>query len=287
MVWNDKAIIKLTDTNGWTNKAFDMIFGYSGKGYDTPNEKLKAIEGQAADEGKPFGIWYKFSMAYYTGQQYPYDESKWPGMEMDYPLQMLVRAVQNRDCKAVVIEVTDAKDHAGHDNPSWCNFASRIFIKKFQTWLKANKPGCKLYIATSHDWCAKNAPAILNWIHEYQTVVVQEAKLPLVAAFPHADEKPGWIGNSTGWKFWLYRRPSSDDSLLLFSGTPAFLRSEMGMGMVVPPPRPDPVDPDEGDPGKNKVPVIDLGGVEEALGRIVDLCEQMTVDLSAIRSVFK
>jgi GH25 family lysozyme M1 (1,4-beta-N-acetylmuramidase) len=211
-MWKDNALGLVTETADWTNPNFDFIVGVTGKGYETPNPSLKAIEAKATLEGKPFLELYKFSMAYYTGQQYPMQPERWPSYAMDFPLQMLVRAIQNRDVKAVVLEVLDPNDHTGKPgSKAWVSFASREFAKKAAAWLKDNKPGVPLILSTSQPFMEEYAPDMLNWVHQYDSCVDQLAKLD--SSYPAAAEKPAYLGAADGWEFWRYA-----PSLMLFDG---------------------------------------------------------------------
>jgi hypothetical protein len=236
-MYKDKAIGLYTETADWVNPDFDFVIGKAGKGYETPNQNLKAIELKATAEGKPFIGLYQFSMAYYTGQQYPMDPRMWPTLNMDYPMQMFQRAFLNRDVKAIIIEVTDPCDHTGKPgSPSWVSFAAREFMKRAGAWMTENKPGVKLLLGSSSAFIQKYAPAMTSWADEYPALIIQDGKKPLDESYPQASDKALYLVDSNAWELWKYA-----ESLVLFNGDREKMMQFLGIAAVEPKPEPEPV----------------------------------------------
>jgi len=224
--YQDNAIgyyAKTTTDAGWTNPAFNFYVLQGGAGYDQPNKQLKPMEELARSKGKHVVIEYKFSMAYYTGKQFPLDPAMWPKYDQDYPLQVFADICKPRNPDAFIITVLDPNDHSGKPgNAAWLNFTMREFINKAKKIAQDAHPGVPVYIRTSHAFLDQYAPGALSWIHQHKTIVDQYATA-LDASYPMADDKPAYVGASDGWEFWSYR-----PTLYLYKGTPAELAAALG-----------------------------------------------------------
>jgi GH25 family lysozyme M1 (1,4-beta-N-acetylmuramidase) len=274
--YSKNALGLYTANPAWPNPNYDFVLGYAGKGYDTPNALLKAIETQAAKEEAPFIGHYKFSMAYYTGQQYPMEHDKWPAHHMDYPMQMFERAMLNRNIKAVVIEVTDPNDHTGKPgSPAWVSFASQEFMNRANAWLKTKKPGVPLILGSSNAFIQQYAPGMNGWAHQWPNLICQDAKIDPSTSYPLGTEKPMYLGAADTYWGWKY-----SDHLVMFNGDAAKLQKYFG---IAPLPEPVPATSgvvnlqglnirsaaNAGDP-KNLLGSLKLGAPVEILGRETD-----------------
>jgi GH25 family lysozyme M1 (1,4-beta-N-acetylmuramidase) len=274
--YSKNAMGLFTNDANWPNPNYDFVLGYAGKGYATPNSLLKAIETKALQQGAVFIGHYQFSMAYYTGQQYPMESSKWPAHHMDYPMQMFERAFLNRKVQAIVIEVTDANDHTGKPgSPAWVSFAAREFMERANAWMKIHKPGVPLILGSSNAFIQKYAPGMNSWAHNYPSLICQDAPLDPKTSYPLGTEKPMYLGASDGFWGWKYYA-----HLVLFNGDTAKLNKYFGIA-----PKPEPVPATQGivnlqglnlrsDPNPsddtNRLGTLRLGAPVEILGRETD-----------------
>jgi GH25 family lysozyme M1 (1,4-beta-N-acetylmuramidase) len=274
--YSKNALGLYTANPAWPNPNYDFVLGYAGKGYDTPNALLKAIETQAAKEEAPFIGHYKFSMAYYTGQQYPMEHDKWPAHHMDYPMQMFERAMLNRNIKAVVIEVTDPNDHTGKPgSPAWVSFASQEFMNRANAWLKTKKPGVPLILGSSNAFIQQYAPGMNSWAHQWPNLICQDAKIDPSTSYPMGTEKPMYLGAADTYWGWKY-----SDHLVMFNGDKAKCQKFFGIA-----PKPEPVPATQGvvnlqglnfrsaanaGDAKNLLGALKLGAPMEILGRETD-----------------
>lgn len=239
-VYKDNALGYLSVSKadpGWKNTTFSFFVAHACNGYEIPNADLKPMEDQAAALGKPFVIEYGFEVGYYTGQQYPMEETKWPSFEMDYPLKMLCRVVENRNPAEVWITLANPNNHAGVPaDPDWLDFGPRVFLKKFGEWKAKNKPGLKVRVITSWQFMNTYAPNRLAWLGNYATGIQQKALQPLDASYPqYPNDKPAWLGAIEGWKFWRYFEYASGQALILFNGGVDALEEELGKVITEPP----------------------------------------------------
>jgi GH25 family lysozyme M1 (1,4-beta-N-acetylmuramidase) len=234
-LYKDNAIgyyAKTPTDSGWGNPGYHFYVLAGGAGYEQPNQVLKPMEEKARAQGKQVLIEYRFSMAYYTENQYPLDPAMWPDFDQDYPLQTFADICKPRNADGYIITVLDPNDHSGKPgNAAWLNFTMREFINKAKEIAEKAHPGVKVYVRTSHAFLAQYAPGALAWIHQHETIVDQQ--LPLGAldeSYPPADTRPAHIGASDGWEFVSYR-----PTLYLYKGTAAQLAAALGKPTQPPP----------------------------------------------------
>jgi GH25 family lysozyme M1 (1,4-beta-N-acetylmuramidase) len=232
---------------GWGNTAFAFYVGYGCKldGVEKPNDDLAPMERKAASLGKPFVIALDFTVKYYTGQQYPMDEAKWPAYNMDYPLQRFVSIASARQYQEIWLNFTDPMNHAGKPaGAATLDYTLRVFLKKVGEWAKTNKPGLKVRVFTNWAFMDTYVADGPPWLHNHPTGVKQAAAMPLDASYPNAAEKPGWLGAQAGGPFWWYT-----DRLVMFAGNAAALNDALGYkgGTTPPPPPPGDDDPSTGE----------------------------------------
>jgi hypothetical protein len=267
----------ITKKPGWTNKEFAFIVGEAGESWYKPNPDLKAIEEQAAAEGKPFLALYRFSVDFYIRQQYPMDVDLWPTLAQDEPYQMCIRAIGNRNVKAVIVEVTNEKNHDGKEqDKDWISFASKIFLGRVGDWLARNKPGVPLLLASSNEFIQSKAPNMNIWAHTYASCITQPAQLALLdESFPGRTDKPNYLGNSDGWKFWAhYTFKSNGDRLAIFNGDRAALERWLKVENGQEPEKP-------GEPEKPPVPTPDPE-LEKAVKALTDRTAALGQEIQAL-----
>lgn len=228
-LYKSKAMLLLTDNAKWSNTAFAGYVGYVGKNLETeqPNQDLAPIERKARGEGKPFGVLYDFDMRYYTGNQTPRDPALWPPYNLDYPLKGFCEAIRARDIDFVVIRVMDPNDHTGKPGDAgWISYAAQTYVNNVFNFLKQNKPGVKLIVASSDAFMTQYAPAMKNWIGNWQNWIDQ-----IVPAhdesYPRTTDKPWYLGAAETWHFWRYLNGPAM-GLVLFNGDEAALREWSG-----------------------------------------------------------
>jgi hypothetical protein len=248
--YSKNAVGLYTKAATWTNKDFDFIIGHAGDSWNDPNPALKPIELRAAEMGQTFGALWDFDVDWYSYKQFMGDDVHWPPVDKDLPLQKCIQAITSRDIKFMVVRVmtfTSPSVGTKPEDPAYISYAARKFMLRLGDWLDANKPGCKLILATSHGWIIAHAPNMNNWAHQFPTMVIQQAISPLVSnAYPQGTDKvKNYISTRPTCEFWWYYDTSAVDLVLFYlgDGTPVSLATWLGTAAPDPDPDPDPVYP--------------------------------------------
>jgi hypothetical protein len=264
MTWKDNAIGLITtapdERENWDG--FHFIAGVAGFGDSKPNEQLKPIEAKATGKGLPFGVIWDNHPQFYLDSGYPMDADLWPKLEQDAPYQMIVRAIQNRDCKFVVlrfeyeggcIDMSNGKPV----NASMLSFCGQMLAGRIKNWCAEHKPGCKVMIGASYDWIKEfgdggDVHSMLNWVDQYPQWITQTAATE--ASYPLPDDKPGWLSAEDRWHFWAYH-----PILAIYRWGVAALYGWLGFDGTVPPVEP-PVEEPEPEPVTKIVTVATENG---------------------------
>lgn len=192
-----------TTDAGWSNTGFAFFVGMAGNGDSDPNPNLKPIEVKAAELQKPFLALWDFHPQYYVSQQYGPDDAHWPPLAQDAPVNACINAIRNRDCKALIVRVMDNVNKLDGKpiDKLWMSYSAQVFCGRVSDWLKANKPGCRLILATSYPFIAANAPGISNWSDKYAWATTEQPAL--LDSYPIDTAKPGYLANNR-WDLWLF-----------------------------------------------------------------------------------
>lgn len=254
-MYKDKAIGLYTTSAGWTNPEWDFIVGYAGgnwvpKGGNTlelePNPNLKAIEEQAHKEGKPFIALWDFEVSDYSLNQIDAKEATWRSEKDDYPLQSLIRALENRSVDGLIIRVMNRMNRlGGKEDPAYVAFAAKKFVERANRWLYTKKGLDKwCFVLTSDDFMRQEGKQenFYAWLKEWYVGIEQPAALPLDAnAWPQPTDQIKAVPPSKGYKFW-YHYDTKNLDIMMYNGTELDLRNFLGFkgGVVTPPPPPPP-----------------------------------------------
>lgn len=236
--WTKNPIGLYTKTASWTNAAFDFIIGHAGESWNDPNPNLKPIEERAATYNQVFGALWDFDVDFYSYNQYLADEAHWPPEANDQPLQKAIRALTSRAPKFVVVRLNTYLNYqtGKAEDPGYISYAAQVFCGRLSDWLARNKPGCKLVLATSHDWITAHAPNVNNWGYRYATMISQAAVNPLVAnAYPQETDKvKNYISIRETNEFWWYYDTATVDLILFYLGDRAKFAQWLGEAVQVP-----------------------------------------------------
>jgi hypothetical protein len=228
----------LSDKSTWINSEFDFIVGYVGDVLKGANPKFKDIVDNAHKKNLPLIAFYKVDLAAYVNCPFG-REDLLPPLAKDEMYQTLIKELRFKTFAALVLDINNPLDHYDKPvDPNWIDYTTRMFIKRVQAWLKIYKPKAKLLVGVSDTLIKENAPAIAEWISNFDVLIPQNVLTKdLVNSFPPDKEKPRYYGKT--WKFWKY---SESSNLVLFNGSVDALRSYLGLGGSVPvDPEPEPV----------------------------------------------
>jgi hypothetical protein len=237
--YNQNAIgLYLSDKSTWINSEFDFIVGYVGDVLKGANPQFKTIVDNAYKKNLPLVAVYKVDLAAYVNCPFG-REDLLPPLAKDEMYQTLIKELRFKTFAALVLDINNPLDHEDKFvDPNWIDYTTRMFVKRVQAWLAVYKPKAKLLIGVSDTLIKENAPAIAEWIGDFDVLIPQHVKTAdLVNSFPPDKEKPRYYGKT--WKFWKY---SETSNLVLFNGDVEALRSYLGLGSSVP------VDPEPEDP---------------------------------------
>lgn len=282
-MYKDFAMGLYTQADNWVNPNFDFIVGLAACAIDDdPNPKLKAIELKAHAEKKPFLARYVWNVDFYTRNQYPMDENRWPTIAQDWPLQLFIQSIQARDCQGVVVEIMDEANKDGRvEMPAWISFAARLFMGRAMDWMRANKPNVPLYLATSNAFISKYAPGMNDWAYKYLSLVDQPVAA-LDASYPRDSDKPNTISTRTDWSFWRYF-----PNLVLYCGSRAKLESELHWTYDAPAEPPDSGDDPVEDPAPDTEELELLKSIEAGQAAIAAVVQSLSQQVAEIRGHFK
>lgn len=277
-MYSDNAIGLVTDNANWANPNFHFVVAEAVESWHQPNPNLKAIEQRCAQLGIPMLALVRFNVDFYVMQQYPMDETRWPSLAQDEPLQRAIEALQNRRVYGVILEVMDAKrpGKSTAEDPDWISFASKMLAGRLSDWLAEHKPGVKLYLGSSNEFISKFAPAMNNWVGQYPSYICQDAG-PLVASYPQEGDKPQHLDNRATRELWRYRA-----HLVLADRTPEAFYKAIGFSASEEPPAIE--DPDEQPVSRREFNalVAQVAAIEQELNtKTVVLQQELTEDTKA------
>lgn len=165
---------------------------------------------QAHDHGRPFIPFHYYHGSYYT--QFPLDDlSRWPSPEKDLQLQNFLGALKYKTYQAVAIDIEEAMNR--DITPIWMSKGAKVFCGRVADWMRANKPGVKVFVYSRNTYIAEYAPNINDWIWNYESWIAQWTWNPgaqnmtweqVRSTRPAETMKPKYFSTRPTWEMWQY-----------------------------------------------------------------------------------